>query len=156
MKSLVSVTTFKACFKARTKAQRAGQPALLPVAFCYISCFGDVSVKFKIQRLSRGLGKRKNNLPYWSFFSLDYAVTALFLITAPSFRTEPESPVSSMQLSAPGVSIPALCQLLFFLTIGSRKKVTSLLAHIQLCLIDSYTVVKELFATILFWWRTRF
>lgn len=103
-----------------------------------------------------GLEKRENNLPCWSSFPLDYTVTALFLITVPSFRIEPESPVSNMQLSTPGVSIPALCQLLFFLTVGSRKKVTSLLAHIQLCLIDSYTIVKELFTTILFWWRTQF
>lgn len=52
-----------------------------------------------------------------------------------------------MQLSPPGVPIPALSQLLFFLSVGSRKKVTCLLAHIQLFLTDGYTRVKELFAS---------
>lgn len=53
-----------------------------------------------------------------------------------------------MQLPTLGVPIPVLSQLLFFLCVGSRKKVTCLLAYIQLCLIDNYTIVKQLFATI--------
>lgn len=44
-------------------------------------------------------------------------------------------------------SIPA-SQLLLFLYTGSIKKVTFLLAHIQLCLIDICTTVKQLYAAI--------
>lgn len=95
-----------------------------------------------------GLGKRKNYLPCCSSFPLDYTVAALFLIIVLSFKIEAESPVGSVQLPTLGVPIPVLSQLLFFLRVGSRKKVTCLLAYIQLCLIDNYTIVKQLFATI--------
>lgn len=52
-----------------------------------------------------------------------------------------------MQSSAPGVLfLPS--QLLLLLQAGSIKRVTCLLAHIQLCLMDIYTTVKQLFAAI--------
>lgn len=78
---------------------------------------------------------------------MDCTFGALFLIIVPSLKAEPERPESSMQSSAPGVPLlPS--QLLLLLHAGSIKKVTCLLAHIQLCLIDIYTRVKQLFAAV--------
>lgn len=52
-----------------------------------------------------------------------------------------------MQSSAPGVPfLPS--QLLLFLHTGNIKRMTCLLAHIQLCWIDIYTIVKQLLAAI--------
>lgn len=85
----------------------------------------------------------------WSSFPLNYTVAALVLINCIHLQNKARdtSKQRAIIYSRCSHSCPFSA---IILPLCKQQKVTYLLAHIQLCLIESYTIAKQLSATISF------